>query len=145
YKQPLAINFLRLLRNDDLAQDALQDLFVRVWNNRSTIDPSLPFKSYLYKIAQNLVIDCYRKIARDKRLMEEFTRQSVGLFFNLESKLENKETRELLQDVIDRLPAQQRRTYTLHKVEGKSYQEIAHIMGISRSTINKHIYFANKF
>ncbi|HMR19163.1 MAG TPA: sigma factor, partial [Sphingobacterium sp.] len=47
YKGRLAANFIRLLRNDELAKDALQDLFVRLWNSRSTIDVSQPFTSYL--------------------------------------------------------------------------------------------------
>lgn len=145
YKQPLAASLVKLLRNDTLAQDALQDLFVRVWNNRASIDPAMSFRSYLYRIAQNLVIDYYRKIAREKELMEVFLHDAATAHTTIDDALEANERKKVLQALLDKLPPQQRRAYTLHKIEGKSYKEIAEIMQISASTINKHIHYATKF
>lgn len=145
YKHPLATSLVKLLRNDMLAQDALQDLFMRVWNNRAHIDPTMPFRSYLYRIAQNLVIDYYRKIAREKELMEAFIAEAANTYASIDDTLETSERKAVFQALLDKLPPQQRRAYTLHKIEGKSYQEIAEIMQISASTINKHIHYATKF
>lgn len=145
YKHPLALGFVKLLRNDALAQDALQDLFVRVWNNRAGVDPSVPLRGYLFKIAQNLVIDYYRKASREKKFLQAFLKEVNQDAFYIDNTLELKEQKEQFHSLLHRLPPQQRKAYTLHKIEGKSYKEIAEIMEISSSTINKHIHFATKF
>src|SRR5690606_29899458 len=74
YKTPIARNLLRLLRDDDLAQDALQELFTRIWQNRHKIDPERSFRAYLYRVAQHLVVDYYRKAAANERLQENMLR-----------------------------------------------------------------------
>ncbi|WP_149524490.1 RNA polymerase sigma factor [Sphingobacterium hotanense] len=142
YKRPMAQRLHKLLKSEILAQDALQELFIRIWTSRAKIDDRQPFTAYLYKIAQNLVIDYYRKIAKDRNLQN-----AIMIEGNLQSEfnhLERKEQRQHIQRLIDKLPPQQRLAFTLHKIEGKSHQEISEIMKIGRSTVNKHIFYANQ-
>lgn len=143
YKQQLAINLLKLLKDDDLATDALQDLFTRVWKNRSTIDVNQSFKAYLYQIAKNLVIDYYRKAAHDKAL-HDLLLQATDWYSPIEEQLIKKENKEIFESLLNKLPQQQRRAFELHKLKDKSYKEIAEIMGITPTTINKHIYQASQ-
>ncbi|WP_104383011.1 RNA polymerase sigma factor [Sphingobacterium sp. HMA12] len=143
YKQQLAVNFIKLLKDDDLATDALQDLFTRVWNNRASIDAKQSFKAYLYRIAKNLVIDFYRKAAHDKTLHDLLLR-ATDWYSPIEEQLIKKENKEIFDSLLDKLPPQQRRAFELHKLKGKSYKEIADIMGITPTTINKHIYQASQ-
>lgn len=143
YKQQLAVNFLKLLKDDDLAGDALQELFTRVWNNRTAIDPGQSFKAYLYRIAKNLAIDYYRKAASDRQL-RELLLQKTNWYDPIEEQLIKKENKQIFESLLAKLPEQQRRAFELHKLNGKSYKEIATLMGISPSTINKHIYQASR-
>jgi len=55
-----------------------------------------------------------------------------------------KENKQIFESLLAKLPEQQRRAFELHKLNGKSYKEIATLMGISPSTINKHIYQASR-
>jgi len=143
YKQQLAVNLLKLLKDDDLATDALQDLFTRVWKNRTSIDINQSFKAYLYRIAKNLVIDYYRKAAHDRTLYDLLL-QTTDWYSPIEEQLIKKENKEIFESLLNKLPPQQRRAFELHKLNGKSYKEIAEIMGITTTTINKHIYQASQ-
>lgn len=144
FKMGLANSLVRVLRDDELAKDVLQELFIRIWNNRETIDPQLSFKAYLYRIAQNLVVDYYRKAARDKSL-QALMLQEEGWYSHVEEQLDKKENAAMLHALLQKLPEQQRRAYVLHKIEEKSHQEISEIMQISASTVNKHIHYAHRF
>ncbi|WP_207423283.1 RNA polymerase sigma factor [Desertivirga brevis] len=144
YKFPLASNLLKFLKSDDLAEEALQDLFIKVWENRLKIDPNKPFKAFLYGVAKNLVYDIFRKSARDKRLEDQLMQGAIE-YSHIEEGLYQKEYQKLLDETIALLPPQRRLVFTLFKIEGKSYKEISEMLGISHSTINDHVQKANIF
>ena len=145
YKRPIAKNMLRFLKSVELTEEALQDLFMKLWINRAQIDPEQPLKPYLFRIAENLIYDVFRKAARDQKLQTHLQQQHTEIFFHVEEQLMARETNELIQRVIDQLPPQRRRVYVLCKLEGLSYQEVAAELGISTATVNDHIRKANLF
>lgn len=143
YKHKLSINILKLVKDEEITQDIVQELFIKVWNNRGIIDVERSFKSYLYKIAKNLVIDTFRSSARDKKLEEKMLKTCAVRYTHIEEEIEQKEDLELLQKVINSLPPQRKLVYTLCKIEGKSYKEVGEELGISIHTVNDHIKKAN--
>lgn len=145
YKQRLAGNLFRLLKSDELTLEILQDLFLKIWDNRARIDPEKPFKSYLFKIAENMVIDYYRRAARDKVMRDKMIQASTEIYTHVEEQMFKKENGELLHQAIDLMPPQRKRVFILFKLEGKSYKEIEQILGIGEKTINSHLFQANKF
>jgi RNA polymerase sigma-70 factor (family 1) len=144
YSLPIYRKLLKMIKVDILAEELMQDVFVRLWDKRHLIEPGQPFKSYLYLIAQNLVYDFYRKVAREERLQSEIKAFSTELYLHTEEKLFLKETREILDKAINQLPAQQKLVFNLCKMEGKSYEEVSGTLGISTSTVNGHIVKATK-
>lgn len=134
---------IRLLGQEDTAEELLQDLFFRVWDKRGQIDVDQSFKAYLFKIAQNLVYDYFRRQSMDERYRAEFIRNYSELYKHIEEDLIFKQTQERLKQVIDSLPPQCRQVYILFKLDGKSYAEISGLLGISKSTINNHLTKAN--
>lgn len=143
YKEPLAKNLLRLLRDEALAQDALQDLFMKVWQGRERIDPDKSFRAYLYRIAQHLVVDYYRKAAADGRLQAAMLRDT-HMVPSLEDQLVDREQLQIVQHLIDQLPEERRTVFTMHKIEGRSYKEISELLNLSPAAIGKHIYHTNR-
>lgn len=127
-----------------MSEELLQDVFVRIWDKRHLIDPDKPFKSYLYQIAQNIIYDFYRKVAREERLKNEIK----AIFDEAENFTEDginlKDTKQILSHAIENLPPQQKLVFTLCKIEGKTYDEVSTTLGISNSTINGHIVKATK-
>ena len=144
YSLPIYRKLLKMIKVDILAEELMQDVFVRLWDKRHLIEPGQSFKSYLYLIAQNLVHDFYRKVAREERLQSEIKAFSTELYLHTEERLFLKETKEILDKAINQLPAQQKLVFNLCKIEGKSYEEVSDALGISTSTINGHIVKATK-
>ncbi|MFD1257869.1 RNA polymerase sigma factor [Mucilaginibacter terrae] len=144
YSRQLYRNILRLVRDDDIAQELLQDLFLKIWEKRHSINAESSFKSYLYKIAENLVYGHFRKITADKRLKERLIMSSTAFDTFAEETIITKENNELLKNAIESLPPQRRQVYTLCKLEGKSYEEVSLEMGIATSTVRNQIVQANK-
>lgn len=60
-------------------------------------------------------------------------------YLSAQELLENKETQGLLKQAIDQLTPQRKQVFQLCKIEGRSYEEVAKIMGISTATVNSHM------
>ncbi len=144
YKGRLAKNLYKLLKSWEEVEEVLQELFVRVWDNRRKIDPQKSFQAYLYRIANNLVYDYYRKIAKDKVLMEKLWDQLNVIDLSEIVKDQIITDKELMR-TIDQLPAQRKLVFKLCKLEGKSYAEVSQMLNISHAAINDHITKANRF
>ncbi|SDF86936.1 RNA polymerase sigma-70 factor, ECF subfamily [Dyadobacter soli] len=145
YSLKLYGNILRLVKSEDTAKEILQELFLKIWELRGQIDPEKSFKSFLYKIAGNLVYDHFRKVSRDKKLSDSLLYMLEEQYSHLEEAVIYNESLELLNSAIGQLPEMRRRVYMMGKIEGKTYEEISAQLGISHSTISDHIVKANRF
>lgn len=145
YGGKLHTHLLRMVKSEEIAREILQDIFMKVWEFRDRIDPDKPFAPYIYRIAQNRVYDHFRKIARERR-MEETLIGSVMVHHNdTEDDLMYQEGFQLLTQAIEQLPPARKQIYLLRKVEDRTYDEIAGLLGISVSTVNDHMVKANRF
>ncbi|MGV3687125.1 MAG: RNA polymerase sigma factor [Daejeonella sp.] len=135
---------LKMVRVEVIAEELMQDVFVKIWDRRQGIDPDQSFKSYLYTIAQNLVYDFYRKLAREEKLQGLIKSANSEMYVHVEEEIFLKETNEILNKAINNLPSQQKLVFTLCKLEGKSYEDAGAALGISSSTINGHIVKATR-
>ena len=145
YSPRLMGRLVNLVKSETIAADLLQETFVRLWNVRHTIDPDQSFRSYLFCIAENLVVDFFRKAARDIRLRNALFGKAVEEYVHVEEWICQKEQAALLQQAIEMLPAQRRQVFQLVKQECRSYAEVSQLLSISPSTISDHIVKATKF
>jgi len=142
YHRRLTLKLVYLLKSEELAQDVLQDIFVKIWEIRETIDPSGNFGGLLYKMAANLAKNVFRKSIYDQLMRSEFAKNdSYSPFEDLD---DASNAKTILNIALDRLTPRQREVYCLHKIEGLSYREISKLLSISDSAINHHIQQANK-
>ena len=144
YSKNIYRNILHLVRDEAIAQELLQDLFLKIWENRTDIKVEGSFKSFLFTVGQNLVYSHFRKVAKDNRLIEKLILSYVDFESNIEDVIISKENRSLLKEAINTLPHQRQQVYTLCKLEGKTYQEVSSELGLSTNTIRNHIVLANK-
>lgn len=142
YSDRLASKLIYLLKSEDLAQDILQDVFLKIWINREMIDAELSFGAFLYKIATNLSKNVIRKNIYDQVMRLEVGQEAV--YHPMEEGDDAEQAKAILDQAMDQLTDRQREVYTLHKLEGLSYQEISEKLDISLSAINHHIQKANK-
>jgi RNA polymerase sigma-70 factor (family 1) len=131
------------VNDEDIAKELLQDLFLKLWENREKIDLTKSFRSYLYTIAVNLVYDYFRKSSRRKELESHLMAMAIDYYSHVEEAIISKENVALINDAINQLPPQRKQVFMLCRLEGKSYEEVGEILNISRSTIHDHIVKAN--
>ncbi|OKS85700.1 RNA polymerase sigma factor [Mucilaginibacter polytrichastri] len=145
YKSKLIGAALRLLKSPELTEELVQNLFLKIWEQREKIDPEQALNAYLYKIAHNLACDTFRKAARDKKLFGQLLLATSSSYDHIEKHIFAKENQAALNQAISLLPPQQQKVFTLCKLEDKSYEEAGRILNIGTGTVNNHMYRANVF
>jgi len=144
HSKPLYRKIMRMVGDEEIAKELLQDLFFKLWAKREQIDESRSIRSYLYTIAVNLVYDNFRKAAKDKALEARLMAMAVEYYTHSEEVLLAKDNQKVIERIVHQLPPQRRQVYMLCKIDGMSYEEAARALHISASTIRDHIVKANK-
>jgi RNA polymerase sigma-70 factor (family 1) len=144
YSLQIFKKLLRLVKKEEVAKELLQDVFLRIWEKRATIDENKSFRAYLYCIAQNLVTDLFRRAAYDRKLLQHLIAGAIELYNPIEDAYNLRDGNAALQQALNSLSPQRKKVYTLCKMEGKSYEEVSLMLGISTSTISDHIVKATK-
>jgi RNA polymerase sigma-70 factor (ECF subfamily) len=143
YKDKLYSFILHLSGSATIAEDVLQDVFLKIWRDRHQLTNIDNFNAYLYRMAQNTAINVLRRQSREALLLTEVQRLAPHGVQGDEL-LAAKEVRTALQQAINNLPPQQRKVYQLGKEQGLTYEQIAVSLGISTSTVRNHMVQALK-
>ncbi len=133
-------NFARLMLEDnEEAQDAVQEVFLKLWNYRNKMESVKNIEAFAMKTTKNWCID--RLKAKKPVYIDSYTRnydyreeQS-----NPHDILESSYTMKELNDIIRDLPEQQRMIIQLRDVEGYEFEEIADIMNINVNTVRVNL------
>lgn len=138
-------HFSRLyLTNFTDAEDVVQDVFVKVWENREWIQEDKRFEGLLFIITRNLIFNQYRK-----KVNEEFYKVTVLEALEkpeyIEEKIDAHNLQEYIERLIDELPPRRREIFNLSRKEQKSYREIADLLQISEKTVENQIREALKY
>ena len=144
FSRQLYRNILNLVKDEDIAQELLQELFLKFWLKRADIEPEKKWLSYLYESARNLVMDYFRKVAKDQRILKHLILTTIDHVVSIEERIIDRETQNILMEAIESLPPQRKLVFKLFKLEGKSHKEISEQLGISTHTISNQIKAANK-
>ena len=144
YSSRLFGNVFKMVKSETTTQEILQDVFIKIWSNRASIDLDKSFRSYLFRIAENKVYDFFRKASRDKKIQAQLFATATEEYEHIETMIHKKENDLLLQKAIDSLSPQRQQVFRLIKLDNKSYEEVSRQLGISVSTISDHIVKANK-
>jgi RNA polymerase sigma-70 factor (ECF subfamily) len=139
YSRKLFLNLVRLVKSEEIAAEILQDIFVIIWEKRSSIEIQQSFRAYLYRIGENKVADFFRRVRRDRKLFSQIQKLASEHYSYIEEDMICRENAEILKKAIDTLPPQRKQIFELCKLQGKSYNEVSSQLGISTSTINDHI------
>jgi len=151
---------LRFLRarcaEPDDAEDLLQELWIRLTSpaTGAASGPIANPRAYLFRMANNLVLDGlrsrHRAMARDRGWLAAHDRadvppqQAADPSPDAEEQLVRQQEEQVLADAIAALPAGAQRALRLHRFEGLGQSEVARVMGISRSGVEKHLALAMK-
>lgn len=146
YHPSLYIYMLRFCKSPSLTEDLVHDVFLKIWEIRGRINPRLSFSGYLYRIARNHVFKTITRLATDGQMRAQLYQQLTGI--DLEHPDEVVRTREyerLFEEALSKLTPQRLKVFRLCRQEGKSYDETAAILGISRNAVKKHMVLSMRF
>jgi len=144
HSKALLANIRNLVRDNEIASEILQDIYLKIWEIRNTIDLEKSYKGFLYTVARNMVYDYLRKLALDKKKRSELISKTLEVYTHIEEGLILKEHEKLLSEALGQLSLQCQKVYSLSKFEGKSHQEISQLLNISISTVNNHMVKSNR-
>ena len=127
------------LKIEDGIDDIIQEVFLKIWENRENILNPVTFNSYVYTITKNLLLNELRSRLNNQKLKDKIYKLSVGKEYLLSDELEFNELKDRLDSIIGDLPANQKQIYFFSRNEGMSHKEIAKKLKISTKTVEYHI------
>jgi RNA polymerase sigma-70 factor (ECF subfamily) len=139
YKGDIFLYTSSLIKSRKLAEEVTQDVFLKVWLKRKTLEPEKSFKALIFTIAKNRVYDLLVKAARDLELKQLVFSQREYTHNPTEDYLKTKEYESLKKNAIKTLSPKKRKIYNMSRNEGKSYKEIADELGIAQQTVKNQM------
>lgn len=144
YHSQLYYYALRFLKMPELAEDVIHDVFLKLWEIREQLKPEYGIAGYLYKISRNQVFKLIKKIAVETELRAKVISIIEEQAIESEADLQWNEYAGLLGGAVEQLPPQCKKVFNLCRQEGKTYDEAAQILGISKHTVKEHMMAAMK-
>lgn len=134
----------KLLDSKQDAEEIVQDTFVKIWEKRTDFIESYSFESFLFKIAKNAFLNLNRKNINRKVAESDLVLSQQKLSNNTEDYIIFKETREIINTIIEGLPPKRKEIFILRRIDGFSRKEIAEKLDISVITVDSQLLKANK-
>lgn len=137
---------LKYLGSVELAKDVSQEIFLKIWVKREKLKKVNDVRFYLLKTARNHAIDVLRAASKSNTVKGEIARHFYKDNVYLDDVTLHKDYRTFIQRTIEALPPRAKEVFLLCREEGKSYDEIAAALGISRNAVRNSMNLAlNKF
>lgn len=146
YSHKLFSFVFRILKNEDEANDIVQEVFVKIWESREKLGDFKLLNSYIFTIAYNNSIDLIRKRINSNKYLDHLKNSSVIQISPATiSEIEFNELNIQVEKLIATLPERQKQVYLLHREDGLTYPEIAERLNISKNTVENHMVKALKY
>jgi RNA polymerase sigma-70 factor (ECF subfamily) len=141
YHNRLGAHLFSITKSHELAQEVVQDIFLKIWVNRQQLTEVRNFKAYLYVMSKNHALNCLKQNVLEKTLT---TGLEENEDFQAEESTEENDHYMLIDEAIDHLPPQQRQVYLMSRHERLKYTEIATRLSLSRETVKKYLKIASE-
>lgn len=135
YYHALCLCVRRILKDEVVMHDVVQDAFIELWKSRLTIESELHLKMFLYQVVRHRCLN----YLKNKKIEKKYTQECIlmceeGDFAN---QVIEEEVHRLVIQEINQLPPEQKNVVLFH-LEGKDNLEIATIMNVSVNTVKTH-------
>jgi RNA polymerase sigma-70 factor (family 1) len=142
YWSKLYIYAFNVLRERELCEDILQDVFIDLWAKRHDVQIS-DLQSYLYQSVKYQIFNHFRESKYKKQLLMKF--DLISTQYKIDELYEQKEFKAQIKEVISQLPEQRRMIFEMSRYEGLSNKEISKHLSISIQTVKNQISESLKF
>ncbi|TRZ41979.1 RNA polymerase sigma factor [Robertkochia solimangrovi] len=138
YQHPLFVYANSFVNNPMLAEDITQNVFIKVWEQRTKLNSEYSLKTYLYRSVYNEFINQYRK-EKSVSKVESIYLETLQSIIEEEEQENTDAVIALVRSAIELLPEKCKRIFELSKQEGLTNIEISEYLGISIKTVEKQI------
>jgi RNA polymerase sigma-70 factor (ECF subfamily) len=144
YKERFYAVVLKMTGSDEVTKDIVQDTFMNIWDKRKSLADIDNPSAYFFTAVYRRVYHHYRKVAQEKKLLEEASLINTSVNTTEEMVLAH-ESNELILEAIAKLPPQKQLVFKLSRQEGLSREDVAGKLHLSPNTVKNHLTEALKF
>lgn len=139
YNRKIFHFILKYVHSSALAEDLSQEVFLKIWENRSGLIQVNSIKAYLFTIARNHTLNSLKKAFQSDVALSEVISSFAVDRNSTEEDIHDKEYLQFLNNVLESLPERSRQIFKLCREEKKSYEEVAQAMSISKNAVKNHM------
>jgi RNA polymerase sigma-70 factor (family 1) len=134
------------LHNTELSEDAVQDVFIKLWDSRAKLDPYKSVEGFLFTIMKNHVLTMIRTDKRriQKKIAYSFRKSGRGINV-VEEAIIFSEYEEIFLRALEELPSGKREVFRLRSQDGLTIRQVAKELNIKENTVKSQYYEASKF
>ncbi|MCL3781262.1 RNA polymerase sigma-70 factor [Prolixibacteraceae bacterium JC049] len=151
YYPRLKLFALRLLKDEIIAEDIIQDIFAKLWENRVDLDPNKQLQSFLFKSTRNACLNHLKHQDVEQQYLHALLYENTSQELFLINFLEEEELKQLqeemmkeIRDILNSLSPQCRKAFELSRFNQLKNKEVAEVMQLNIKTVEKHIAKAMK-
>ncbi len=137
YRNAIYSYSMYVLKNELLAEDIVQDVFLKIWIGRQKLATVQSFNSWLFIVVRNKIVDVFKEQLRQSSIIRKAIVNKEPE--DIERKIIQRDYETLLHEAVDRLTPQQQLIYHLSREEGLKHREIALKLNISPNTVKEHL------
>lgn len=125
-----------IVKSKEIAEEIVMDVFLKMWTGRELITEIQNMDAFLHKVAYNKALDFLRMASRNASLQKLVKREMASVQEKeADHKILEQESREIIDQAIQQLSPQRRMVFTLSRMHGLTYDEIAQKLQLSRNTV----------
>lgn len=143
YHRAVFANIFKLVQQEQVTEDILQDVFASLWINRKKIDREKAVGGWLFVVSYNKALKFLNRAVRERIGVHEGASEMAAAPEDDFEVLEYQYS--LINEAIESLPPKKKRVFILCKLEGKTYDEAALALGISPHTVKEYVSASLKF
>lgn len=145
YKNKLVFFAYRLTKSTPVAEEIVQDVFVKIWTARDQINTDFSFNAYIYRITHNMVVNYLRRVASEEKAIKMLWQNIEEEQNYIDDIVKSNEFDQIAQNAIEKLSPQKRQIFEMSRQSNYTHKEIADKLGISPNTVKNHMVESLKF
>ena len=145
YHRHLYFFALKFVKSRELAGEAVHDVYLKVWENRHGLNTQLSFRGYLLTICKNHVLNLLKRASLETSVKAEILRNCSPTHMETEDSILYEDYYQFALRAIEQLPPQRQLVFRMCKLEGKSNDEVARILSISKGTVRDHLFKGSRY
>ncbi len=139
YSQRLYNFIFSKAKSDELTEEVLQEVFIKIWEKRTEMKDVQNFEAYIFTMATNKTYDFLRKMATNERLKQKVW-ESMQVYSNITAEaIDLKYCEQMINEAVEKLSPQRKKVFVLSRKEGLNRHEIAAQLNISANTVDNQL------